>query len=114
AVDISGVPTPRPDFQNQLSIPMPQSLVALADRPVSYFAHSPSISPAAQDKFQHDLIRLNNNIHAEINGRAAFAVSSLILVIVGCALGMMFQSGNFLNAFAISVIPAILIISLII
>jgi hypothetical protein len=49
-----------------------------------------------------------------MNSRSAFAVSCLILVIVGCALGMMFRTGNFLTAFALSVIPAILTITLIV
>ena len=44
----------------------------------------------------------------------AFAISCLILVMVGCALGMMFRSGNFLTAFAVSFIPALLSITLII
>jgi len=34
--------------------------------------------------------------------------------IVGCALGMMFRSGNFLSAFALSVVPALICIALII
>jgi hypothetical protein len=38
----------------------------------------------------------------------------LILVIVGCALGMMFKSGNFLSAFALSVVPALVCIALIV
>jgi hypothetical protein len=35
-------------------------------------------------------------------------------VMVGCALGIMFRSGNFLTAFAVSVIPALLSIVLIV
>ncbi len=41
-------------------------------------------------------------------------MSCLILVMVGCALGMIFRSGNFLTAFAVSFIPALLSITLII
>jgi hypothetical protein len=33
---------------------------------------------------------------------------------VGCALGMMFRSGNFLSAFAVSVVPALLCIALVV
>ena len=57
---------------------------------------------------------LKNNILAESNGRASFAVSCLILVLVGTALGMMFKSGNFLTAFAISFVPALICITLIV
>ena len=45
---------------------------------------------------------------------ASFAVSCLILVMVGCTLGMIFRSGNFLTAFAVSFIPALMSITLII
>jgi hypothetical protein len=41
-------------------------------------------------------------------------VSCLSLVLVGCALGVMFRSGNFLNAFAVSFVPALLCITLIV
>jgi hypothetical protein len=37
-----------------------------------------------------------------------------MLVMVGCALGMMFRSGNFLSAFALSVVPALICIALIV
>ena len=60
------------------------------------------------------MLYLGNAIHSEMHSRASFAVSCLILVIVGCALGMMFKSGNFLTAFAISVVPALLCIALIV
>ena len=46
--------------------------------------------------------------------RASFAVSCFVLVLVGCAMGMMFRSGNFLTAFAVSFIPALMTITLII
>ncbi len=51
---------------------------------------------------------------SELHGRASFAVSCLSLVMVGCALGVTFRSGNFLNAFAASFVPALLCITLII
>ncbi len=52
------------------------------------------------------------HITAEGHGRASFAVSCLILVMVGCVLGMLFKSGDFLTAFGISVVPALLTIAL--
>ena len=44
----------------------------------------------------------------------SFAVSCLILVVMGCGLGMMFRTGNYLTAFSISVIPALLTTALMI
>jgi lipopolysaccharide export LptBFGC system permease protein LptF len=55
---------------------------------------------------------LQSRIVAEIHSRVSFAVSCLILVVVGCALGMMFRTGNYLGAFSLSVIPALLCIAL--
>ncbi len=64
-----------------------------------------------------DLSRALNDvlchITAEGHSRASFAVSCLILVMVGCVLGMLFKSGDFLTAFGISVVPALLTIALI-
>ena len=51
---------------------------------------------------------------SEIHARLSFAVSCLILVLVGGSLGMLFRSGNFLAAFAVSVVPAIVSIVLIV
>jgi lipopolysaccharide export LptBFGC system permease protein LptF len=66
------------------------------------------------DVLRRELVVLNNNILAESNARASFAVSCLILVLVGAALGMMFRSGNFLTAFAVSFVPALVCITLIV
>ena len=60
------------------------------------------------------LLVLSNQILAESHSRVSFAISCLVLVMVGCALGMMFRSGNFLSAFAISFVPALMTITLIV
>jgi hypothetical protein len=65
-------------------------------------------------KLVRTLTELANDIVIESNSRLSFAISCLILTFVGCALGMMFRSGNFLNAFAISFIPAMIAITLIV
>jgi lipopolysaccharide export LptBFGC system permease protein LptF len=62
----------------------------------------------------YSLIQLTNRIRSEMHARASFSLSCLILVMIGAALGMMFKSGNYLTAFAISVFPAILTIVLIV
>ena len=68
---------------------------------------------------QHEILnnatkRLSSKLLGEIHGRASFAISCLALVLVGCVLGMMFRSGNFLSAFAVSFVPAMLSIALIV
>jgi hypothetical protein len=65
-------------------------------------------------KLLRELTVLSNDIMTESNSRISFAISCVILTFLGCALGMMFRSGNFLNAFAISFIPAMIAITLIV
>src|SRR5205085_6814100 len=61
-----------------------------------------------------ELTVLANDIVTESNSRISFAISCLILTFVGGALGMMFRSGNFLTAFAVSFVPALISITLIV
>ena len=64
---------------------------------------------------RHEEAAANNAVRSELHSRASFAVSCLSLVMIGgLALGMMFRSGNFLNAFAVSFVPALLCITLIV
>jgi hypothetical protein len=105
----------RQSFQRTLTVPMPPEVRAIADRKVNYYLTSTETpAPPARGILLRETLRLGNSIYSEMHGRASFAVSCLILVMVGCALGMMFKSGNFLTAFALSVVPALLCIALIV
>jgi hypothetical protein len=95
-------------------VPMPEPVRRLEDRGLDYYVSPAAMGSGNQAKLKHELIKLNNDLVSEMHGRAAFALSCLILVLVGCSLGMMFRSGNFLTAFAISFVPALLAITLII
>jgi hypothetical protein len=95
-------------------VPIPQSLRDLEHRPLDDYRSKAAAGAGNQRALERQLIVLNNDIVSEMHGRMAFALSCLILVLVGCSLGMMFRSGNFLTAFAISFIPALLSITLII
>lgn len=111
--------TPRSRFLRPFSVPMPSDLVELIKNRVEDYRRSGSYSTTnpATDRnmaFDRAWIKLSNGIKSEIHARASFSVACWVLVLVGCALGMMFRSGNFLSAFAISVIPAGLCILLII
>ncbi len=73
--------------------------------------------PQDSDEYSHirrRAHRLYNDVLSEIHARVSFAISCLILVMVGCALGIMFRSANFLSAFAVSVVPAVLCVALIV
>jgi lipopolysaccharide export LptBFGC system permease protein LptF len=92
---------------------MPADIFALTTRPASQYIAG-SLSPEDQMRLRRDLIKQTNSVISEMWARVSFAVSCFILVMVGCALGMMFKSGNFLSAFAISVVPALASIALIV
>jgi lipopolysaccharide export LptBFGC system permease protein LptF len=123
-----GVQTPRGSFSRTFSVPMPTSIKALGHKSLVGFLRDP-VSDVGdpltgerpwrlqqQDIFilHHEQVRANNAARSELHSRASFALSCLSLVMVGCALGIMFRSGNFLNAFAASFVPALLCITLII
>jgi lipopolysaccharide export LptBFGC system permease protein LptF len=107
-------PTPRAAFPRATVAPMPPELIALESRDARYYVTEAEAAPEQQRTLHRALVVLSNSILSETHGRASFAVSCLILVLVGCALGMMFRSGNFLGAFALSVVPALICIALIV
>ncbi len=107
-------PTARPSFTRSLVVKMPPELKEMEDRKLEYFHTAPGVAKEELLNLQRLELKLINGIQSEMHSRASFAVSCLILVIVGCCLGMMFKSGNFLSAFALSVVPALLTIALIV
>ena len=105
----------------EFAVRMPPAIADLAQTrtPDYYLASSicPPFDPDQTDPrhtLKRDLVIVANRLQSEMHSRASFSISCLILVIVGCALGMMFKSGNFLSAFALSVIPALMCITLVV
>jgi lipopolysaccharide export LptBFGC system permease protein LptF len=107
-------PTPRASFIRSFVVPMPPELEEFEHRELDFYRRAEAATPEEGALLQRELYRLGNGIQSEMHSRASFAVSCLILVVVGCCLGMMFRSGNFLTAFALSVIPALICIALIV
>ena len=110
-------PDARPSFTRTISVKMPPAVKELETLDLDTLradANSRRTSEAERNVLNRTLIRLNNGIMSELHSRCSFALSCLILVIVGCCLGMMFKSGNYLTAFALSVIPALVCIALIV
>lgn len=102
----------RQSFPRQFGVPMPPSVAAISTRPMQYYLTNGHVGGEDLRRIRKKLPGLQSGIVAEIHARVSFAVSCLILVTVGCALGMMFKTGNYLSAFALSVIPALLSIAL--
>jgi hypothetical protein len=100
----------RKSYIQAFDVPMPPEVKAIATQGINHYG---SEGPDGQ-KVGRALLMLWNNILAESHSRVSFAISCLVLVMVGCSLGLMFRSGNFLSAFAISFIPALLTITLIV
>jgi hypothetical protein len=101
------------DFEERLFVSMPADIQALMSRPASAYVTNSAGSQEATN-LRQKLKKLQNSAISEIHARLSFAISCFILVMVGCTLGMMFRSGNFLSAFAISVVPALLSIALVV
>jgi lipopolysaccharide export LptBFGC system permease protein LptF len=112
---------------------MPADVAGLRDRRLGYFLGEEGPSKKATSaasarlaakringerkvriELAKDWQRLRGKLLSEIHSRASFAISCLVLVLVGCALGMMFRSSNFLSAFAVSFVPAMFSIALIV
>jgi lipopolysaccharide export LptBFGC system permease protein LptF len=107
-------PAPHETYRRSVNIPMPDDLRAMEHNDVRHYLTSRTAGKREQDELKVNYNKLISSIRSEMHARASFAVSCFILVMVGCALGMISKSGNFLSAFAVSVVPALLCIALIV
>jgi lipopolysaccharide export LptBFGC system permease protein LptF len=113
-VNTLGDSAARSSFRRPFSMPMPEEGLKLSNWTAADFLRDRELPERDVLRLKRELIRISNQILAEMNSRASFAVACLILVMVGCSLGILFKSGNFLTAFAVSVVPALLSILLIV
>jgi lipopolysaccharide export LptBFGC system permease protein LptF len=113
-VGVGDEEAPHENFTRSLVVPMPADIQRIENRSAADYVSGASADGDQQNRLRRDVIQLYNSIISELMARLSFGVSCFILVMVGCALGMMFRSGNFLSAFAVSVVPALLSIALIV
>ncbi len=104
----------RTSFLRSFVVPATVKAAQLEQESGSYLKPNGKIAEVDRMALHREWMKIRNAIFSEMHARASFAVSCLILVVVGCFLGMMFRSGNFLSAFALSVMPALLCIALIV
>jgi len=106
-------PTPRAAYNQTVVCDMPPDVSQIANRTLKDY-NATNLTDLQWNFLNREQLCVANDVLAELHSRASFAVSCLILVVVGTALGLMFQSGNFLNAFAVSFLPALMTITLIV
>lgn len=66
------------------------------------------------ESLSRQLRQLAGRIRSEMHVRVAYSLSCCLMVAMGAALGLMFKGGQLLSAFAISIIPASLVIVMIV
>ena len=103
----------RKSYPQSFTVPMPRDVAAIESQGLNYYERMAGGSYERQ-LVGRALLVLSNQVLSESHSRVSFAISCLVLVMVGCALGLMFRSGNFLSAFAVSFIPALFTITLIV
>ena len=59
------------------------------------------------------ILKLRGRIKAEMHGRIAYSLSCCLMVAMGAALGLIFRGGQVLTAFAVSVLPAAIVVVLV-
>jgi len=102
------------EFVRDFSVVMPEEIRAISQLPIERQLVRKTLNAEDRNRLARQLIVVANDVRSELNARASFAVSCLILVMIGCPLGVMSRSGNFLTAFAVSVVPAMICIVLIV
>ncbi|MGA2233349.1 MAG: LptF/LptG family permease [Tepidisphaeraceae bacterium] len=112
---LGAVPAETKTWERNIDVPMDVAIKELRQtRTLSAYAKDQKLDAYDANFLRREQVVVNNAVRGELHSRASFAVSCLILVLVGSALGMMFKSGNFLTAFAVSFAPALLCITLVV
>ncbi|MGF1632645.1 MAG: LptF/LptG family permease [Phycisphaerae bacterium] len=112
--DGGGEPYARRNPVYTLSVDMPADVLELEGMSLEALYGHPGIAPGDKRTLRRNEYKTLNSVIGEIHSRASFSVSCLVLTVVGSMLGMMFRSGNFLSAFAVSSVPALLTVMLIV
>lgn len=105
---------PRDSFERAFFVPLPPEIQALADRTAKSHMLRPDLPEDQRRALHRNLMKQDNSVISEMHSRVSFAISCLVLTMVGYCLGVMFKSGNYLTAFAVSVVPALMSIVLIV
>jgi len=113
-VKVNDEQSARDSFERSFTVPMPENIKAISSRTVSAYLTRSDLPPADARLLIRNLMKQNNSVISEMHSRISFGLSCIVLTLVGYGLGVVTRSGNYLNAFAVSVVPAIISIVLIV
>ncbi|MBC7785690.1 MAG: LptF/LptG family permease [Burkholderiales bacterium] len=105
---------PKDSYERNFSVAMPEEITRIRDRTAGSYLDFATSQNASIRTLRRNLTKQDNSVISELHSRVSFAISCLVLTMVGYGLGVMFKSGNYLTAFAVSVVPALVSIVLIV
>lgn len=116
--DPGGRRTNRPNFWTRGEIPIPDGILSRADdisladiyRDPRSITKDEKVIASIEHLRDRKIPMLRRNLIAELHTRAAYGASCFLMVAMGAALGLRFRGGQFISAFAISVVPALAVI----
>ena len=111
---VEGEENARDSLERSFSVTMPRDVAALSGQTVKQYMHRPDLPASSAQKLVRNLMKQDNSVISEMHSRISFALSCVVLTMVGYGLGVMFKSGNYLNAFAVSIVPALVSIVLVV
>jgi len=103
-------------------IPLPESVRKVAAQHVTLdqleanrdaYARDKNIAPKLEKLYGERIPRLLLSVVAEMHQRVAYGASCFIMVAMGAALGLMFRGGQVIMAFALTVVPAVMVIAMV-
>lgn len=113
-INADGEQNARDSLERSFNVSMPTDVAAISGRTVKEYIKRPDLPVSSAQKLIRNLMKQNNSVVSEMHSRISFALSCVVLTLVGYGLGVMFKSGNYLNAFAVSVVPALVSIVLVV
>jgi lipopolysaccharide export LptBFGC system permease protein LptF len=113
-VKIGNDQSPRVNLERSFEVAMPKGVQVIRDRTAAFYKKRGDLTDDQRANLERNLTKQNNSVISEMHSRASFALSCLVLTMVGYGLGVRFKSGNYLTAFAVSVVPALLSIVLVV
>ncbi len=106
--------------ERRVRVPMPGEVFALSELDAADYLQRANESLggvpmgiSGRSYLLGKLLKQEAGVVGELHARAAFVVACTFLPLMGAGLGLMFKSGNFLTAFAVSMVPAAVCIAFI-